>query len=112
MRGAKKFRHVGIEPSLCAKYDIMFTNIVAMGEYAWTPSQGFLLDEDNVASRMRNTTNEDTNMAEGSGDSEEDAIPDFTRDVSNMVGGSNVANSSSNPSSSKRKGAHQPTPQL
>ena len=112
MRGAKKFRHVGIEPSLCAKYDIMFTNIVAMGEYAWTPSQGLLSDEDNVASGMRNTTNKDTNMAEGSGDSEEDAIPDFTRDVSNMVGGSNVTNSSSNHGNSKRKGAHQPTPQL
>ena len=97
MRGAKKFRHVGIEPSLCAKYDIMFTNIVATGEYAWTPSQGLLSDEDNVASGMRNTTNEDTNKEEGSGDSEEDAIPDFTRDVSNMVGGSNVTNSSSNP---------------
>uniref|UniRef100_A0A2K2CAR3 Myb/SANT-like domain-containing protein n=1 Tax=Populus trichocarpa TaxID=3694 RepID=A0A2K2CAR3_POPTR len=112
MRGAKKFRHVGIEPSLCAKYDIMFTNIVATREYAWTPSQGLLSDEDNVAAGMRNTTNEDTNMEEGSGDSEEDAIPDFTRDVSNMVGGSNVAHSCSNPSSSKRKGAHQTTPQL
>ncbi|XP_061966912.1 L10-interacting MYB domain-containing protein-like [Populus nigra] len=111
MRGAKKFRHVGIEPSLCAKYDIMFTNIVATGQYAWTPSQGLLSDEDNVTAGMRNTTNEDTNMEEGSGDSEEDAIPDFTRDVSNMVGGSNVAHSCSNLSSSKRKGAHQTTPQ-
>ena len=112
MRGAKKFRHVGIEPSLCAKYDIMFTNIVATGEYAWTPSQGLLSDEDNVAAGMRNTTNEDTNMEEGSGDSEEDAIPDFSQDVSNMVGGSNVANSSNNPSSSKRKSPHQTKPQL
>ena len=59
---------------------------------------------------VRNTTNEDTNMEEGSGDSEDDAIPDFSWDVSNMVGGSNVANSSSNPSSSKRKSAHQTTP--
>jgi len=90
----------------------MFTNIVATGEYAWTPSQGLLSDKDNVAAGMRNTTNEDTNMEEESGDSEEDAIPDFTRDVSNMLGGSNVANSCSNPNSSKRKGAHQTTPQL
>jgi hypothetical protein len=65
-----------------------------------------------VAAGMRNTTNEDTNMEEGSGDSEEDAIPDFTRDVSNMVGGSNVAHNYCNPNSSKRKGAHQTTPQL
>ena len=111
MRGAKKFRHVGIEPSLCAKYDIMFTNIVAIGEYACTSSQGLLSNEDNVTAGMKNTTNEDTNMEEGSDDSAKDAIPDFTRDVSNMVGGSNVTNSSSNHGNSKRKGAHQTTPQ-
>jgi hypothetical protein len=111
MRGAKKFRHVGIEPSLCPKYDTIFTNIMATGEYDWTPSQGFLLDEDNGAAGMRNTTNEETNMEEGSGDSEKDAIPDFVHDVSNMAGGSNVANNSSNPSSAKRKGAHHTTPQ-
>ena len=52
---------------------------------------------------MRNTTNEETNIEEGSGDSEEDAIPDFIYDVSNMVGGSNVANGSSNHNSAKRK---------
>ncbi|KAJ6898432.1 hypothetical protein NC652_025064 [Populus alba x Populus x berolinensis] len=85
MRGAKKFRHVGIEPSLCAKYDIIFTNIVATGEYAWTPSQGLLSYEDNVAARIKNTTNEDTNMKEESGDSEKDVIPDFSQDVSNMT---------------------------
>jgi len=51
-------------------------------------------------------------MEEESGDSEEDAIPDFTRDVSNMVGGSNVANSTNNLSSSKKKGAHQTAPQF
>jgi hypothetical protein len=60
---------------------------------------------------MRNTTNEKTNREEGSGDFEEDAITDFIHDVSNMVGGSNVANSSTNPSSTKRKGSHNTTPQ-
>jgi hypothetical protein len=44
-----------------------------------------LSDEDNRAAEMRNTTNEETNIEEGSGDSEEDAIPDFIHDVSNMV---------------------------
>jgi len=83
--------HVGKEPSLCAKYDIMFSNIVATRQYVWTPSQGLLSDEDNRAAEMRNTTNEETNIEEGSGDSEEDAIPDFIHDVSNMVGGNNVA---------------------
>jgi len=82
--------HVCKEPSLCAKYDIMFSNIVATRQYVWTPSQGLLSDEDNGAAEMRNTTNEKTNIEEGSGDSEEDAIPDFIHDVSNMVGGNNI----------------------
>jgi len=60
---------------------------------------------------MRNTTNEETNIEEGKGDSEEDAIPDFIHNVSNMVGGSNVVNSSSNHISAKRKGTHHTTPQ-
>jgi hypothetical protein len=58
MRGAKKFRHVGMEPSLSAKHDIMFSNIVVTGQYAWTPSQGLLSNEDNRPAGMRNTTNE------------------------------------------------------
>jgi hypothetical protein len=61
---------------------------------------------------MRNTTNEHTNIEEGSGDSKEDAIPDFTRDVSNMVGGSNVTNSSNNLSNAKKKGTYHTTPQF
>jgi hypothetical protein len=59
---------------------------------------------------MKNTTNKETNREEGSGDSEEDAITDFIHDVSNMIGGSNVANSSSNPSNAKRKGSHNTIP--
>jgi hypothetical protein len=81
-----------------------------MGEYVWIPSQGLLSDEDNRAAGMRNTTNKETNREEGSGDPEEDAIPYFIHD-SNMVGGSNIANSNSNPSSTKRKGSHNTTPQ-
>jgi hypothetical protein len=81
-----------------------------MGEYVWIPSQGLLSDEDNRAAGMRNTTNKETNREEGSGDPEEDAIPYFIHD-SNMVGGSNVANSNNNPNSTKRKGSHNTTPQ-
>ncbi|KAL9371844.1 hypothetical protein Peur_036984 [Populus x canadensis] len=40
IRGAKKFRHVGIEPSLKNKFDRMYSNIVATGAYAWAPSSG------------------------------------------------------------------------
>jgi hypothetical protein len=40
IRGAKKFRHVGVEPSLKNKFDRMYSNIVATGEFAWAPSSG------------------------------------------------------------------------
>ena len=35
IRGARKFRHSGIDPALCCKYNIMFTNIMATGQYVW-----------------------------------------------------------------------------
>jgi len=54
-------------------------------------------------------TNDETNIKERSGNSEKDAIPDFIHDISNMVGGSNVANNSNNHSSAKRKGARHTT---
>ncbi|KAI5572555.1 hypothetical protein BDE02_10G019600 [Populus trichocarpa] len=58
--------------------------------------------------RRKNATNEDPHLEEGSGDSEEDTLPNFVEDVNNMVVDVNFANSSSNPSSSssseKRKG--------
>jgi hypothetical protein len=62
---------------------------------------------------MRNTTTDETNIEEGGGDFEEDAIPNCVHDVSNMVGGSNVMNNSSNHSSvkRKRKGAQHTIPQ-
>jgi hypothetical protein len=40
IRGAKKFRHVGVEPSLKNKFDRMYSNIVGTGEFAWAPSSG------------------------------------------------------------------------
>jgi hypothetical protein len=66
------------------------------------PHKRLLSDEGNRAAGMRNTTNDETNIEEGSGDFEEDVIPNFVYDVSNMVGESNVANSSSNHSSAKK----------
>jgi hypothetical protein len=59
---------------------------------------------------MRNITNDETNIEEGNGNSEENAIPDFIHDVSNMVNGSNVVNSSNNHNSAKTKGAQHTTP--
>ncbi|KAI9403091.1 hypothetical protein POPTR_001G370432v4 [Populus trichocarpa] len=90
IRGARKFRHVGIDPTLCSKYDIMFTNTVATGQ-------------------QTNAVNEDPQLQEGSADSEEDSLPTFVADVNNMVAGVNFSNSTSNPtgSSGKRKGVQQ-----
>jgi len=42
IRGAKKFRHNSVEPSMKNKYDRMYSNIVAIGEFAWAPSLGVL----------------------------------------------------------------------
>jgi len=42
-------------------------------------------------------------LEEGSGDSEEDVIPDFQTDMARMVGGINTSSSSNTKSSDKRK---------
>jgi hypothetical protein len=76
---------------------------VATGEYAWVLSQGMLFDEDNRGDGLKNTSNDDINLEEGSGNSNEDGIPNFMDDVSNMVASFNVANSSNNHNSGKRK---------
>jgi hypothetical protein len=57
-----------------------------------------------VDDRTKNTSNEDVNLEEGSGDFKKDSIPNFVDDVNNMVVGFNISVSTSNPSSSgKRK---------
>jgi hypothetical protein len=91
----------------------MFTNTVATGQYAWAPSQGLNSDEDGVGQRQTNAVNEDPELQEGSGDSEEDSLPNFVADVNNMVAGVNFSNSTSNPtgSSGKRKGVQQSSQQ-
>ena len=103
IRGAKKFRHVGIEPSLNNKYDRMYSNIVATGAFAWAPSSGVLADSD-VDPGTSNVDIAHDGLEEGSGDSEEDVIPDFQTDMARMVGGINMSSSSNNTKSSgKRK---------
>ncbi|XP_024445096.1 uncharacterized protein LOC112324790 [Populus trichocarpa] len=76
IRGAKKFRHVGIEQSLKNKFDRMYSNIVATGAYAWAPSSGVPIDSD-VDPSTSNAGIAHDGLEEGSGDSEEDVIPDF-----------------------------------
>ncbi|KAI9390399.1 hypothetical protein POPTR_008G176600v4 [Populus trichocarpa] len=102
IRGAKKFRHVGIEPSLKNKFDRMYSNIVATGAYAWAPSSGVLVGSD-VDPGTSNADIGYDGLEEGSGDSEEDVIPDFQTDMARMVGGINMPSSNNTKSGGKRK---------
>jgi hypothetical protein len=89
------------------KYDIIYTNIVAIQQFAWAPSKKecclMMMGDDG----LRNTNNEDLNLKKESEDSEEDSLPNFVDDVSNMVAGVNVTNSSRNCSSSGKRKAIQ-----
>eukprot|EP00258_Populus_trichocarpa_P001143 XP_002299882.3 L10-interacting MYB domain-containing protein [Populus trichocarpa] len=102
IRGAKKFRHVGIEPSLKNKFDRMYSNIVATGTFAWALSSGVPADSD-VDPGTSNADIAHDGLEEGSGDSEEDVIPNFQTDMVRMVGGINMSSSSNTKSSGKRK---------
>jgi len=102
IRGAKKFRHVGIEQSLKNKFDRMYSNIVATGAYAWAPSSGVPADSD-VDPCTSNADIAHDGLEEGSGDSEENVIPDFQTDMARMVGGINMSSSSNTKSGDKRK---------
>ncbi|XP_061958705.1 uncharacterized protein LOC133679969 [Populus nigra] len=102
IRGAKKFRHVGIEPSLKNKFDRMYFNIVATGAFAWAPSSGVPADSD-VDPGTSNADVAYDGLEEGSGDSEEDVILDFQTDMARMVGGINMSSSSNTKSRGKRK---------
>jgi len=102
IRGAKKFRHVGIEPSLKNKFDKMYSNIVATGEFAWVPSSGVPGGND-VDPGTSNANIDSAGLEEESGDLEEDRIPDFQTNMSRMVGGINMSSSSNTKSGGKRK---------
>ncbi|XP_011016448.1 PREDICTED: uncharacterized protein LOC105119946 [Populus euphratica] len=102
IRRAKKFRHVGIEPALKNKFDRMYSNIVATGEFAWAPSSGVPVRSD-VDLSTSNANIARDGLEEGSGDSEEDVIPDFQTDMARMVGGINLSSNNNTISSGKRK---------
>jgi hypothetical protein len=85
------------------KYDRMFANIIAIGNYAWAPSSGVLLDHDVGVDGNQHAKVDQPDLEEESGDSEEDGIPNFTGDVCNMVRGVNMSTRSNNRSSGKRK---------
>jgi hypothetical protein len=100
IRGAKKFRHIGIEPSLKNKFDRMYSNIVATRAFAWAPSSGVSAGSD-VDPGTSNIACD--GLEEGSDDSEEDVIPDFQTNMVRMVGGINMSSSSNTKSGCKRK---------
>jgi hypothetical protein len=53
----------------------MFSNVVATGHYVWAPSSRVLFDDDVVNQNTQDVhVNEEENLEEGSGDSEEDVI--------------------------------------
>jgi len=102
IRGAKKFRHVGIEPSLKNKFDRMYSNIVATGEFAWAPSSRVPASSD-VDPGISNANIDCAGLEEGSGDSKEDVILDFQTDMTWMVRGINMSSSSNTKSGGKKK---------
>jgi hypothetical protein len=102
IRGAKKFRHASIEPSLKIEFDRMYSNIVATGEYVWAPSLGVLGGND-VNPDTSNFNINGVDLEEGNNDLEKDGIPNLENDMSRMVGGVNISSSSNTKSSDKRK---------
>ena len=63
------FRHIVIEPSLCCKYDIIFSNIVAIRQYAWILFFYIVLFEDDGRDDDIQNVNDDddANLKEESG---------------------------------------------
>ncbi|KAI5556555.1 hypothetical protein BDE02_18G043900 [Populus trichocarpa] len=103
IKGAKKFRHVGIEPSLKNKFDRMYSNIVATRAFAWAPSSGLPAGND-VDPGTSNADIDCDGLEEGSSNSEEDVIPDFQTDMARMVRGINMSSSNNTKGGCKRKG--------
>ncbi|KAL9384379.1 hypothetical protein Peur_021389 [Populus x canadensis] len=80
----------------------MYSNIVATGAYAWAPSSGVPSGSD-VDPGTSNADIAHDGLEEGSGNSEEDVIPDFQTNMARMVRGINMSNSSNTTSGGKRK---------
>jgi len=81
IRGAKKFRHNGIKPSLKIKFDRMYSNIITTGEFAWAPSSCVLGGND-VNPDTSKVNIDGADFEEGSSDSEEDEIPNLDTNMS------------------------------
>ena len=72
--------------------------------YAWTLFSKTLLDDDVVNQSTQDVNvNEEENLEEGSGDSKEDVIPNYTDDAYNLVARVNMGNNSTTNNSGERK---------
>lgn len=79
MRGSKKFRHAGIKPSLCIKFERIFSDSVTTKQYVWTSSLKVLFDDDTgVHDTQNGNADDDENLEEKSGDTEKDDITNYT----------------------------------
>lgn len=105
----KKFRQVGIEPSLKLKFDRMFPRDIATGKYAWAPSSG-AIGANEVDLGTSNVDLEGDDLEEGSGDLEENVNLNFENHISRGVVGVHMSSSSNTKSSGKRKEREHPMP--
>ncbi|KAG5221796.1 L10-interacting MYB domain-containing protein [Salix suchowensis] len=109
IRGAKTFRHAGIEPSLKFKFDRMFSGVSAIRQYAWAPSSGPVgANEDDLETFTVGL--EGADLEEGSGDSEENVNYNNENRTPRGVGKVYMSSSSNIKSSGKRKEREHPVP--
>ena len=92
IRGAKKFRQSGIEPSLKLKFDRIFSGVVATEQYAWAPSSG-AVGANEVDLGINNVDVEGADLEEGNRDLEEDVNLNFENNISRGVGGVHMSSS-------------------
>ncbi|KAL5541985.1 hypothetical protein UlMin_009695 [Ulmus minor] len=71
-----QFRKEGIAPEIEEKFDRMFKNTTATGDYAWTLASGFFPSE------SRKISTENVYLIESSGDSNENNIQETSKDIS------------------------------
>uniref|UniRef100_A0A6N2NK53 DDE Tnp4 domain-containing protein n=1 Tax=Salix viminalis TaxID=40686 RepID=A0A6N2NK53_SALVM len=100
IRGAKKFRHAGIEPSLKFKFDRMFSG---------APSSGLVGANDDDLETFT-VGLEGADCEEGSGDSEENVNYDNENRTPRVVGRVHMSSSSNTKSSGERKEREHPVP--
>ncbi|KAJ9181913.1 hypothetical protein P3X46_005956 [Hevea brasiliensis] len=102
MPAAKKFRYMGIEPELCAKYDVLFMDMGATGICAWTSSVIVVPNDkddndespsDNVMPSDKDGNDESPSSTaiplEGSGNSRNE--PNFVESLEQIVDGANLS---------------------